>query len=123
MRGLAEIYRIGIGLCAILFVLAAFFSIPQLQDYSSSNDIRAYVTIGTSVIGLLLLGPSAILLAIMDDIRVIREGRPPKEIEEKASPSTKEETVAPPTGEDNVPSFAKLNTKKNGNKEKLEPKL
>ena len=122
MRGLAEIYRIGIGVCAILFVLAAFFSISLLTDYSSRNDIRAYVTIGTSVIGLLLLGPSAILLAIMDDIRAIRESRAPKEIEEKASPSAKEETVPPPTGEDNVPSSAKLNTKKNGNKEKLEPK-
>ena len=123
MRGLAEIYRIGIGICAILFVLAVFFSLPQLTDYTSRNDIRAYVTIGTSVIGLLLLGPSAILLAIMDDIRAIRESRAPKEIEEKASPSTKEETVAPLAREDNVPSSAKPNTTKNGNKEKLEPKL
>ena len=39
--------------------------------------------IGVSVAGLLLLGPSAILLAIMDDVRAIREGGTAKEMGDK----------------------------------------
>ena len=81
MRGVAEFYRIAVAIGAVVFILLGLFAIPELAD-SWSRD-GGFILIGVSVAGLLLLGPSAILLAIMDDVRAIREGQTAREIGDK----------------------------------------
>ena len=81
MRRLAEFYRIAVAIGAIGFILLGLLAIPELEYSWSRNE--GFILIGVSVAGLLLLGPSAILLAIMDDVRAIREGETAREIGDK----------------------------------------
>ena len=81
MRGVAEVYRIAVAIAAGGFILLGLFAIAKLLNSWSRDE--GFILIGVSVAGLLLLGPSAILLAIMDDVRAIREGETAKEIGDK----------------------------------------
>ena len=82
MRVIANMYRVAVAIGAIVFLIMIFKGIAQLQNYRSSDDMEGLAIIAFGVMSILLLGPSAILLAIMDDVRTIREMRSSKEQEE-----------------------------------------
>lgn len=72
MRAIAEIYRIGVVIAGLIFIGVGIWGASILTNYSSRDDLQGIILIGFSVAGILLLGPSAILLAIMDDVSGIR---------------------------------------------------
>ena len=72
MRSISEVFRIYLNICAFVFVAVICVEVAHsAENYPSF--LETWGLIFTGMVGLVLLGPSAILMVIMDDIRAIRK--------------------------------------------------